>query len=174
LHGSRQNPSPHCSVLLWKTSSQHAFVTAITPIKICSSYRCAVTQLKCTAALVPLFSAALENKLTAGLCHYKYTYGDLLSIQVCSDPAQMHCSNGLDKMHSPLFSAALENRLTAGFCHCNYTYGGLLFKQVCSHPAEMHCSTGPTVQCCSGKQAHSRLMPLQLHLERSALYTGVQ
>jgi len=74
----------------------------------------------------------------------------------------------------PLFSAALENKLTARFCHSYYTYKDLLFIQVCSDPAEMHCSTGPTVQCCSGKQAHSRLVPLQIHLWRFALHTGVQ
>ncbi len=34
-------------------------------------------------------------------------------MQVCSEPAQMHCDTGLGKMHSPLFSAALQIGLTA-------------------------------------------------------------
>ncbi len=28
-------------------------------------------------------------------------------IKVCSEPTEMHCSNGLGKMHSQLFSAAV-------------------------------------------------------------------
>ena len=44
--------APCCSVLLCKTGSQHACATAITPMEICSSYRCAVLQDQCTAALV--------------------------------------------------------------------------------------------------------------------------
>jgi len=75
----------------------------------------------------PLFIAALQNRLTAGLFHCNHTYGDLLFIQGCSGPAQLHCSTGLGRMHAPLFIAALQNRLTAGLCHCNHTYGGLLF-----------------------------------------------
>ena len=58
------DPTPmHCSTCLGKmhfplssaalqTCSQHACVTAITPMKICCSYKCAVTQHQCTAALV--------------------------------------------------------------------------------------------------------------------------
>ncbi len=68
-----------------------------------------------------LFSAALQNKLTACLCHCNYTYGDLLFIQVCSDATAMHCSTGQGKIASLLFSAALQNRLTVCLCHCNHT-----------------------------------------------------
>ncbi len=80
----------------------------------------------------PLFSGALQNRLTAGLCECSYTSEDLLFIQVCSGPPEMHYSTGLGRMQSPLFSAALQNRLTAGLGDCNYTYGDLLFIQVCS------------------------------------------
>ncbi len=90
----------------------------------------------------PLLSAALQNRLTPGLGHCNYTYGDLLFIQVCSDLTEMHCSSVQGKMHCPLFSAALQNRLTPGLGHCNDTYGDLLSIQVCSDPTEMHCSTG--------------------------------
>ena len=68
------------------------------------------------------------------------TYGDLLFIQVGSEPTKMHCTTGLGNLHSPLFNSAMQNRLTAGLCHCNCTYGDLLFIQVCSEPTEMHCS----------------------------------
>ena len=43
---------PHCSVLLCKTGSQQACVTAHTPVESCSSNRCAVTQQQRSAALV--------------------------------------------------------------------------------------------------------------------------
>jgi len=47
----RANFFPHCSVLLCKTSSQQAYVTATTPIKYCSSYSRAVPHHQRTAAL---------------------------------------------------------------------------------------------------------------------------
>ncbi len=68
-----------------------------------------------------LFSAALQNRLTAALCHCDYTYGDLLFIQVGSDARPMHCRFGQGKIASPLFSVALQNRLTAALCHFNNT-----------------------------------------------------
>ncbi len=61
-----------------------------------------------------LLSVALQNGLTAGLCHGSYTCGDLLLIQVCNEAAEMHCITGLSKSHSLLCSGALENRLTTG------------------------------------------------------------
>ena len=45
----------------------------------------------------PMFSAALQYRLTAGLGQCSYTCGDLLFIQVCSDPTLMHCSTGKGK-----------------------------------------------------------------------------
>jgi len=89
-----------------------------------------------------LFSAAVRIRLTAALWHCKYTYGNLLFIQLCSDATPMHCSIGQCKISSPLFSAAVRIRLTAALCHCEYTYGDLLFIQLCSDATPMHCSTG--------------------------------
>ena len=43
---------PPCSVLLCKTGSQLACVTAITLLETCSKYMCAVSQQRCTAAMV--------------------------------------------------------------------------------------------------------------------------
>ncbi|DBA96982.1 TPA: hypothetical protein ACH3X3_012923 [Trebouxia sp. C0006] len=80
----------------------------------------------------PLFSVALQNRLTAALCHFNNTYGDLLFIQVCSDATPMHCSTGQGKIASPLIRVALQNRLTAALCHSDNTYGDVLFIQVCS------------------------------------------
>ena len=107
----------HCSA---KQAHSRQCVTADTPMEICSSYRCAVTQHKCSAALKrakcnPHSSVLLcKTGSQQALSHCSYTYGDLLFIQVCSDPAQMQCSSVEGKMQSPLFSAALQNRLTAG------------------------------------------------------------
>ena len=55
----------------------------------------------------PLFSAALQNKLTAGFCKCNYTCGDLFSIQVCSEPTEMQCGTVLGKMKSPSFAKLL-------------------------------------------------------------------
>ncbi len=101
----RANCIAHCSVLLCRTGSQQARVTAITPTETCCSHRCAVTQQKCTAALVranaiPLFSAALQNRLAAGLCHCKSPNEELLFITVGFDPTPIHCGTGCGKMHS--------------------------------------------------------------------------
>ena len=69
----------------------------------------------------PLLSAALQNSLTAALCHCNYTYEDLVNIQVCSDPPPMHCNTVFGKVLFPLLSAALQNSLTAALCQCKYT-----------------------------------------------------
>ena len=90
----------------------------------------------------PKLSAALQNRLKAALCHWNYTYGNLLFIQVCSGSAPMHCKTGFGKMQSPQLSAALQQRLTVALCLCNYTYEDLLLIQVCNDPPPMHCKTG--------------------------------
>ena len=145
-------PPIHCSTgsgqmhftLLCKTGSQHACVTAVTPTKTCCSHKCAVIT---TNALQHWFwtnalHTALQNRLTACLCHCNCTYVDLLLTQVCSDPPTMHCSTGSGQIHLPLSSAALQYRLTARLFQWNYTYEDLMFIQVCSEPTPMHCSTG--------------------------------
>ena len=162
----------HRPVLLCKTGSQHALCHCnytyggLLFKQVCSDSAPMLCSTGFGKMHSTLPSAALQNRVTAGMGHCNHTYGDLLFIQVCSDPTEMHCSTGQGKLHCPLLSAALQNRLTAGPSHCNYTYRDLLFTQVCSDPTEMHCSTGqgkcnPTVQCCSAKQAGSRLVSLQ-------------
>ncbi len=95
--------SPHCSVLLCKTGSKQA-LTAITTMKICCSYRCAVTQHQCTALLFFAKCCAHSSVLLCktgsqqALCHCNYTFTHLLFIQVCSDPTPMHCTTVLCKM----------------------------------------------------------------------------
>ena len=74
-------------------------------------------QDKCTAILVKC-----TPQITAGLCLCNHTYGDLHSIQVCSDAVAMQCSTGQVKIAPLLFVAALQTSLTACLCHCSYTY----------------------------------------------------
>ena len=110
----------------------------MTPVKICCSYRCAVSQHQCTAALVlakrsPHCSVLLcKTGSQHALCHCNYTCAALLFIQVCSDPAPMHGSTGFGKMQYPLFSAALQNRLTA----CTMS----LQLHICSFDAHTKCA----------------------------------
>ena len=115
--GQNAIPTVHCCSARQAHSTQ--CVTAVTPMEVCSSYRCAVTQHKCSAALFrakcnihcPVLLCKTASRQAK--CHCSPTYGDLPLIQVCSDPAPMHCSSVQGKMQSPLFSVALQNRLTA-------------------------------------------------------------
>ena len=113
-------PSPLFNAALQNRLTSRQCGTAVTPIKMCSSYRCAVTQPQCTAALFrakcsPHCSVLLcKTGLQQAVCHCTYIYGDVLFMQMCIDPATTHCSSVEGKMQSPLFSAALQNRSTAG------------------------------------------------------------
>ena len=48
-----------------------------------------------------------------------YTYGDLLLIQVCSDPTAVQCHAAFG--NCPLLSDAVQKRLTTGLAHYKYT-----------------------------------------------------
>ena len=77
-------------------------------MEICSSHRCAMAQHHCCATLLlekyscPPLSAALQNRLIAGLCCCKYTYGDLLLIQLCSGSTPVQCHTAFGKIQLPL------------------------------------------------------------------------
>ena len=129
-----KDPTPmHCST----GSGQNAFFTAqccfakqahsrhcditVTPMETCSSYTCTETQDQCTAALgqgnmhVPLLSAALQNRLTAGSVSLQIHLWRKGSSYRCSVLThQCTAALGQGKIHVPLLSAALQNRLTAG------------------------------------------------------------
>ena len=171
---------------LCKTASQQVCLSAITPMEIWSSYRCAVTQHQCTATLflakgIPHCSVLLcKTDSQQAVCHCKYTCGDLLFVQVCSDPAPMHCSSVQGKRHFPLLSGAVQIRFTAGLSQCKYTCGDLLFIQVCSDPTTMQCNTvfrkmqSPLVSAALQNRLTAGSVSLQLHLWRFALHTNVQ
>ena len=96
-----------------------------------------------------MLSAAVQNRLTAGLFCCKYTYGNLLIIQVCNGPTQMQCHTAFGKMQCSLLSAAVHNRLTAGSFCCKNTYGDVLLIQVCSGPTPVQCHTAFGKMQCS-------------------------
>ncbi len=125
-------------MLLCKTASQHPLCLCnytyedLLFIQVCSDPAPIQYSTGFGKMSSPVFSVALQHRLTASivslhlhlvlcktgsqqaLCHYKYTCGDLLFKQVCSESTEMHYNTGLGKVHSPLFSGALQNRLTAG------------------------------------------------------------
>ena len=125
------------------------------------------------------------------MCHCTLTYRDLLFIQVCSDPAPMHCSKVQGKMQSPLFNAVLQNRLTAGsvslhlhiwrFALHTGVHRDVPFIQVCRDPHQLwSCSTARgkmqfPISCVAVQDRLTAcIVSLQIHLWRLALRTGVQ
>ena len=66
------------SVLLCRTGSQHAWVTTDTPMKTCSSYRCALTQHQGSAALL---SAKCNPHYSVLLCRQQ-AHNMLVSPQI--------------------------------------------------------------------------------------------
>ena len=66
----------HCSVLLCKSSSQQVCASAFTPMEICSSYRCALTQQQSTAAL-----SLAKSHPTAQCCCAKQVHSRFVPVQ---------------------------------------------------------------------------------------------
>ena len=79
---------------------------------------------------VEFYSARQAQK--QAVCHCSYTYGDMLLIQVCNDPATKHCSTVQGKMQSPIFSVALQNRLTAKQAHSRQCVTAVKPTEICS------------------------------------------
>jgi len=145
-----------------------------------------VTEHQCIA---PLFKAKCNPQCSMLLCktgpqqalsHCSYTYGDLLFMQVCCDPAPMHCSSVQGKMQSPLFSAALQNKPTAGSVALHLHLGRSALHTGVSDSARVHCSSVQGKMQSPGFSAALQNRPtagtesLQLHLWRFSLDTGVQ
>ena len=173
-------------MLLCKTGSQHACATAITPMEICSSNRCAVSQHQCTAARFrakcsPRCSVLLcKTGSQQAVCHYSHTYGDLLFIQVCV--SQHQCTAGLLRAkcipQCPVLLCKTGSQLA--LCHRVYTYADFLFIQACSEPALMHCSTAqgkmssPVFSAALQNRLTACTLSPCLHLCRFPLHTGMQ
>jgi len=134
-------------VLLCKNGSQQAWVAVITSMENCSSYRCAVSQEKCTAVLG---RANCIPHCTVLLCKT----GSQLACVAAITPTEICCSYRCAVTHhqctarlrwaksTPHCSVLLfQRRLTAALSHGNSTYDNLLTMQVCSHPTPKRCST---------------------------------
>jgi len=151
-------------------------------MQICSSYRWAVSQHQCNAALLRAKRAAQCSLLPCktgsqlALCDCVCTYADMLFIHVCSEPAPMHCS-AQGEIASLLFSAALQTSLTA--CACATVVTPMEICYSCRGEVMQHQCTAALVNAkcnphCSGllcKLASQHvLVPQQLHLWRFAPY----
>ena len=136
----------HCWYDIGKTGLQQACVVAVTPIVVVAviqacckpvlpmsyGHTCVFfiqvcsgpTSVHCNTVLCrmhsPVLSAALQDRLAAGLCRCNYPCEYLLFIQVCNGPTPVHCNTVFCKMQSPLLSAALQDRLATGLCRCSY------------------------------------------------------
>ena len=163
--GSGQNAvyTVHCSA---KQAHSRQCVTAVTPMEICSSYRCAVTQQSTAArfrAKCSFHCSVLLCKTGSqqAVCHCSYTYGDLLFIQVCSDQATKHCSKVQGKNAVSTVQCCSAKQAHSRQCVTAVTpMEILLFIQVCSDPTQstaarfrakcsFHCSV---LLCKTGSQ----------------------
>ena len=90
----------------------------------------------------PTAQCCCATQADTGLYQGRYTYANLLCIQVFVDPPPLQCSTCFAKLHSPLLRPAQQPRLRAGLHQCRYTCANLLCIQVCTYPPPLHCSTG--------------------------------
>ena len=126
----------------------------------------------------PLLSAAVQNRLTAGLWHCKHTYGDLLLVQVCSGPTQVQCHTAFGKMQLPLAQCCCAKRADSSVVLLQkhlwrFEYRCAVAQHQCSATLLL-ANALISAQCCCAKKADSCLVLLQKHLWRFALPTGVQ
>ena len=156
-------------------------------MEIGSSDRCAVAQQQSSATLLlakcncPLLGAAVQNRLTAGLCHCNYTYGDWLFRQVCSGPTAEQCHTAFGKVQLPPARCCCAKQADSRLVRLQLHLWRLALQTGVQWPyssARTHTAFGKVqlapAQCCCAKDAGSRLVPLQIHLWRLALQTGVQ
>ena len=150
------------------------YVIAITPVQLCCSYRCAVTQHQCTAALVlakcNTHCSVLLCKTGSqhALCHCNYTYAALMLIQSVHSASTNALQHWFLQKCNPHCSVLLcKTGSQHAPYHCNYTCAALLFIQVCSDPAPMHCSTGIDIM-------HSPLFSVALQNRGTACTMSLQ
>ena len=105
--------------------------TAVTPVDICCSYRCAMSQHQCTATLL---RAKCSQCPDSSVLLYTYAFADRLAAG--SVTLQSHlwicCSFAVPNIDTAtLLRVCMQDRLAAGSVTL-HTYGYLLFIQVCS------------------------------------------
>ena len=165
-----------------QTCSKHAGAIANMPVEVCSSYRCAVNQHSCTAALVrarciPHGSVLLCKTGTASMQLHQWGKALHTGVQCCNTNELQHWS-GQDAC--TLFSSALQNRVTACLCHCKFHLrSSVLHERVqrTNTNALQHWSgqdAFPTVSVALQNRLTAGTVAMQLHLWGKAVHTGVQ
>jgi len=152
-------------VLLCKSGAQQVCASAITPMEICSSYRCALTPKLCSIVFgkmhSPLLSAAVQSRLTAGLCQCNHTYGDLIFIQVCIDiKALQRCcwQNAL-----PTAQCCCANQVHSRFVPVpSHLWRFALALRTMQRCKQQHACF--LVECLGAKAKDSRVLCLQLRM----------
>ena len=155
-------------------------------MEICSSYRCAVTQQECTAALVkakcnPHCSVMLCETGSQQACVTAITHMEICSSYRCA-VTQQECTAARFRAKCSSHCSVLlcKSGSQQAVCHCSYPYGNLLFIQVCNDPPRMHCSKvqgkmqSPLFSVTLLNRLTAGSISLQLHLWRLALHTAVQ
>ena len=183
MHCSTDLCKKHSPLFFCKTGSQQACVTAITPMEIRSSCRCAGSLQNCTAALVWAksilhCSVVLCKTGSQQACVTAITPMEIRSSCRCAGSLHnctaalvwakciLHCSVVLCKTGSQqVCVTAITPMEICSSCRCAVS------QQKCT--AALICAKN-IPHCSSAKQAHSRLVSLQLHLWRFALHAGVQ
>ena len=153
-------------------------------MEICSPYRCAVRQQKCTAALVWAKYISHCSVLTCKTGSQHVCVTAITPMEICSP---YRCAVSQQKCTAALVWAKYISHCSVLLCKPGSQQLGVtafLPREICSSyrfaVRQQKCTAAllqtafPTVQCCSANQAHSMLVSLQLHLWRFALRTGVQ
>ena len=184
--GSGQNAIPTVQCCSAKEAHSRQCVTALTPMEICSSYRCAVTQHQCSATLFWQNAIPTVQCCSAKEAHSRQCVTAVTPIKICSS---YRCSVAHHICSAALFRAKCNPHCSVllcktgsqqAVCHCTYTYGDLLFIQVSSGTSQMLCSKvqgkmeSPLFSAALQKRLTAGSVSVQLHLWRCALHTGVQ
>ena len=119
--GSRQNAVYTVQCCSAKQAHSRQRVTAVTPMEICSSNRCAVTQQKAlqqgsgqSAVYTVQCCSAKQAHSRQCVTAVTRVHRDVPFIQVCRDPHQLwSCSTARGKMQFPISCVAVQDRLTA-------------------------------------------------------------
>ncbi|DBB02780.1 TPA: hypothetical protein ACH3X1_013612 [Trebouxia sp. C0004] len=101
-------------------------------MEICCTYRCAVTQHKCSAALFkaecnPHCSVLLcKPGSQQEVCHCSYTFGDLLFIRCALTQHKCSAERFRAKCSPHCSVLVYKTGSQQEVCHCSYTFGDLL------------------------------------------------
>ena len=135
-----------------------------------------MTQHQCSAALFrakcsPHCSVLLCNEGSRqAVCHCSHTCGDLLFIQVCSDPAQMQCSSVQGKNAFPTIQCCSAVKVHSRQCVTAVTPVGVCCS--CRGRVTQHkCTAELSTANCS---AHCSVLPCKTALQQAVCYCSFE